>query len=77
MTDPASTALPDEAVPELAACAHHWVLSAPRHDSTRGVCRTCGVEREFMDTYRAPAARGTSRPARRAPSNPASAPTEA
>lgn len=29
------------------ACVHRWILSAPSHDVTPGVCAHCGAERDF------------------------------
>jgi hypothetical protein len=28
-------------------CTHHWLLESPRGDTSRGVCKYCGEEREF------------------------------
>lgn len=28
-------------------CRHHWVIETPNGPTVNGVCRLCGVEREF------------------------------
>ena len=28
-------------------CIHHWIIEEPKGPTSRGVCKLCGVEREF------------------------------
>jgi len=30
-------------------CRHHWVIESPQGPSSRGVCKLCGVEKEFQN----------------------------
>jgi hypothetical protein len=41
-------------------CAHHWILGAPRKETTQGSCKLCGETRDFTDALKAPAARRTT-----------------
>ncbi len=43
-----------EPVAPTEVCVHHWILGTPTHDSTSGVCKLCGVSREFNDAYQPP-----------------------
>ncbi len=29
------------------SCAHHWVIATPNGEMSRGVCKICGLEKEF------------------------------
>lgn len=31
-------------------CAHRWVIETPNGETSRGVCRTCGAEKEFPNS---------------------------
>ncbi|MBI4498456.1 MAG: hypothetical protein HY689_11215 [Chloroflexi bacterium] len=39
-----STAVP------AATCVHHWVIESPGGAISRGVCKHCGVVREFRNS---------------------------
>ncbi len=39
--------LSPEATQEQSGCEHHWVLPAPNGPLSKGVCRSCGEERDF------------------------------
>ncbi len=30
-------------------CRHHWIIEYPEGPVSRGVCRRCGAEREFLN----------------------------
>ena len=34
---------------ETTACRHQWLIDSPAGPSSKGVCRQCGAEREFMN----------------------------
>ena len=36
-----------EATQERSKCEHHWVLDPPEGPVSKGVCRSCGEERDF------------------------------
>ena len=36
-----------EATQERSACQHHWVIDPPKGPVSKGVCRSCGEERDF------------------------------
>lgn len=38
------------AVPEVAACRHHWAIEAPRGATSWGRCKRCGEMREFRNS---------------------------
>ncbi len=31
------------------SCRHHWIIEAPSGPTSRGVCKLCGAEKEFMN----------------------------
>ena len=31
-------------------CSHHWVIASPNGPTSVGVCKLCGVEREFRNS---------------------------
>ena len=33
--------------PEINSCSHHWVIGAPEGPVSIGVCKICGVDKEF------------------------------
>lgn len=33
------------------ACAHHWDIETPAGPTSRGRCRHCGLEREFVNYW--------------------------
>ena len=33
------------------ACPHHWLIESARGAASRGVCRYCGEEREFYNSW--------------------------
>ncbi len=35
---------------EQAKCKHYWIINSPNGPTSRGVCKYCGVEKEF-DNY--------------------------
>jgi len=32
-------------------CAHHWIIEAPDGPSSRGICKICGLQREFLNAW--------------------------
>ena len=34
---------------EAPTCQHRWMIEMPAGPSSKGVCRTCGDERQFMN----------------------------
>jgi len=34
---------------ETTACRHQWIIDSPAGPSSKGACRRCGAEREFMN----------------------------
>ncbi len=38
-----------EATQELPGCQHHWVIDRPAGPVSKGVCRSCGEERDFLN----------------------------
>jgi hypothetical protein len=43
----APEAQPQEANP---TCAHHWVIATPNGETSQGVCKICGLERQFPNS---------------------------
>jgi hypothetical protein len=35
---------------EVAACAHHWLIESPNGAMSKGVCKICGLEKEFPNS---------------------------
>ncbi|MDE3096673.1 MAG: hypothetical protein KGK07_11835 [Chloroflexota bacterium] len=33
-----------------AVCAHHWVIASPNGATSRGVCKRCGLEKDFPNS---------------------------
>ena len=31
------------------ACRHHWVIEMPNGPVSKGQCKRCGIERDFMN----------------------------
>ena len=46
-----STSTQKQKVPavEAVACQHQWMIDTPAGPSSKGTCRQCGAEREFMN----------------------------
>ncbi len=38
-----------EATQELPGCEHHWVIERPAGPISKGACRNCGEERDFLN----------------------------
>lgn len=34
---------------ELMECAHHWLIEPPSGPMSKGVCKLCGAEKEFLN----------------------------
>jgi hypothetical protein len=32
-------------------CTHHWIIESPHGPTSKGVCKYCGVEREFQNYW--------------------------
>ena len=32
------------------SCAHHWLIESPNGAMSRGVCKICGLEKEFPNS---------------------------
>ena len=35
--------------PKVQVCHHHWVIDRPNGPTSRGLCRTCGERRDFLN----------------------------
>ena len=44
-----STQKQEVPVEEAVACRHQWIIATPDGPSSKGTCRQCGGEREFMN----------------------------
>lgn len=44
-----SGAINDTETPEIQTCKHQWLIDSPAGPSSKGVCRSCGEKREFMN----------------------------
>ena len=42
-------AAPEKTVEEIRppGCAHRWVIESPNGDTSHGICRVCGAEKDF------------------------------
>ena len=38
-----------EATQARSGCPHHWVIDPPAGRVSKGVCRSCGEERDFLN----------------------------
>jgi hypothetical protein len=36
-------------LPEIVGCAHHWKINDPDGPVSSGVCKKCGIQKEFMN----------------------------
>ncbi len=34
------------------SCVHHWVIEFPSEPTSKGVCKRCGSEREFVNSLK-------------------------
>ena len=41
--------LAPEATQKRSACLHHWVIDPPKGRVSKGTCRSCGEERDFLN----------------------------
>ena len=32
-------------------CRHHWVIEYPRRPTSKGICKLCGCERKFVNSF--------------------------
>jgi hypothetical protein len=32
------------------SCVHHWIIASPIGDTSSGVCRLCGAQRDFYNS---------------------------
>ncbi len=39
---------------ERTGCQHYWVIDPPKRTASKGVCRSCGEERDFPNSPRGP-----------------------
>ena len=37
------------AEPEVESCNHHWLIGAPEGPVSAGVCKNCGIDKEFKN----------------------------
>lgn len=37
--------------PETRECRHHWLIETPQGATSRGVCKLCGQEKEFRNSF--------------------------
>ncbi|MEX2553782.1 MAG: hypothetical protein WD627_12375 [Actinomycetota bacterium] len=35
---------------ETPTCQHHWLIEAPEGPTSKGLCKKCGAEREFLNS---------------------------
>jgi len=40
----------EEVEEEESDCCHHWVIESPNGPTSNGVCKVCGVIREFKNS---------------------------
>ena len=40
----------DNSQEEEPKCKHHWVIETPKGPKSRGACKKCGEEREFVNS---------------------------
>jgi hypothetical protein len=40
----------DAGAPVAPSCAHHWIIDTPNGAMSRGVCKVCGLEKEFPNS---------------------------
>ena len=33
------------------SCIHHWVIETPQGPTSRGICKKCGLVREFCNVW--------------------------
>ena len=38
-----------ERTPVKETCRHHWIIEAPSGPTSKGVCKLCGAEKEFIN----------------------------
>lgn len=38
---------------ETPTCQHHWLIEAPEGPTSKGFCKRCGTEREFLNSLSA------------------------
>jgi len=36
---------------ETQGCRHHWLIETPRGATSKGVCKLCGQEKEFRNSF--------------------------
>ena len=34
-----------------AHCVHYWIIESPKGPTSKGVCKYCGAEREFLNYW--------------------------
>ncbi|MFC1893914.1 hypothetical protein ACFLYR_07860, partial [Chloroflexota bacterium] len=32
-------------------CSHHWVIEFPSEPTSKGICKLCGCERKFVNSF--------------------------
>ena len=35
----------------MPVCQHHWIIDKPAGPTSRGLCRNCGEERDFLNHW--------------------------
>jgi hypothetical protein len=35
---------------QQAACVHHWIIESPNGRESRGACKRCGLQKEFVNS---------------------------
>jgi hypothetical protein len=43
-------AAPEERIAEE-KCRHYWIIESPHGPTSRGVCKLCGAEKEFRNSF--------------------------
>lgn len=49
-TRPKVEAAPEEPVARD-KCRHYWIIESPNGPTSRGVCKLCGAEKEFRNSF--------------------------
>ncbi len=45
-----NTPAADAKTTNTTTCVHHWVIASPNGETSRGVCKICGMERDFPNS---------------------------
>lgn len=45
-----TTERPQPSKKQQASCVHHWIIESPNGRESRGVCKHCGLQKEFVNS---------------------------